>query len=34
LRPFGVTHLDTPLSPERIWAAMAGDTVRSESATI
>ncbi|MBT5756268.1 MAG: xanthine dehydrogenase family protein molybdopterin-binding subunit [Acidimicrobiaceae bacterium] len=24
LRPFGVTHLDTPLSPERIWRAISG----------
>ena len=26
LRPFGVHHLDTPLTPERIWTAMAGAT--------
>ncbi len=24
LRPFGVKHLDTPLSPERIWTAIGG----------
>ena len=24
LRPFGVAHLDTPLSPERIWRAISG----------
>jgi len=24
LRPFGVTNLDTPLSPERIWRAISG----------
>jgi carbon-monoxide dehydrogenase large subunit len=22
LAPFGVTHLDMPLTPERLWAAM------------
>ena len=24
LAPFGVTHLDMPLRPERIWQAIAG----------
>ena len=24
LRPFGVEHLDTPLTPEKIWRAMRG----------
>jgi carbon-monoxide dehydrogenase large subunit len=25
LRPFGVTHLDMPLRPERVWRAMQGE---------
>jgi carbon-monoxide dehydrogenase large subunit len=25
LAPFGVTHLDMPLTPERIWAALDGN---------
>ena len=30
LRPFGVRHLDTPLTPERVWNAMsAGGSERS-----
>ncbi len=28
LRPFGVTHLDMPLTPERIWTAIHGKTRR------
>jgi aerobic carbon-monoxide dehydrogenase large subunit len=29
LRPLGVTHLDMPASPERIWAAIQGATAKS-----
>jgi aerobic carbon-monoxide dehydrogenase large subunit len=28
LRPFGVTHLDMPLTPERVWAAIHGKAGR------
>lgn len=28
LRPLGVTHLDMPLTPERVWAAIHGKTRR------
>jgi aerobic carbon-monoxide dehydrogenase large subunit len=26
LRPYGITHLDMPLTPERIWNAVHGKT--------
>jgi carbon-monoxide dehydrogenase large subunit len=26
LRPYGVTHIDMPLTPERVWSAMHGKT--------
>ena len=29
LRPYGVRHLDMPLTPERVWRAMAGGARRS-----
>ena len=25
LAPYGVRHLDMPLTPERVWRALAGD---------
>jgi carbon-monoxide dehydrogenase large subunit len=28
LRPFGITHLDMPLTPERVWTAIHGKTRR------
>ena len=28
LRPFGITHLDMPLTPERIWTAIHGKSRR------
>jgi carbon-monoxide dehydrogenase large subunit len=29
LRPFGVTHLDMPLRPQRIWQAITDANVAS-----
>ncbi|MDX1746586.1 MAG: oxidoreductase, large chain, partial [Halobacteriales archaeon] len=26
LEPFGVTHLDTPVTPERVWTAIENGT--------
>jgi carbon-monoxide dehydrogenase large subunit len=28
LAPFGVTHLDMPCTPARVWAAMHGRSTR------
>lgn len=31
LRPLGIEHLDTPLTPERVWAALRGPAARGAS---
>ena len=30
LRPFGVNHLDMPLTSEKLWRALSGHTARSD----
>jgi carbon-monoxide dehydrogenase large subunit len=34
LRPFGVTHIDMPLKPERIWRAIRGQQAAAQDAAV